>query len=119
VELIPPPRVVAPGSGKSKMRYHSFIGAGLGLALAMVILALGLKISATPAWSASDPALQSINRALKGDRSRLLPARTGDRSATSFRGDIVVVPELLDGCEPVISSIGNSLLARVAGSCLS
>lgn len=112
MELIPPPDVVAPGSGKSKMRYHPFIAAGLGLALTMAILADELKISATPAWSASDPALQSISRTLKGDRSPLLPARTGDRIATSFPGDTVVVPELLDGCEPVISSIGDSPLAR-------
>jgi hypothetical protein len=101
------------------MKNHSFIAAGLGLALMMALLTIGLKISATPAWSASDPAPQSINRTLKGDRSPLLSGRTGDRSATGFPGDIVVVPELLDGCEPVISSIVDSPLARVAGSCQS
>ena len=100
------------------MRNH-FIAASLGLALVVAVLAVGLKIAATPAWSANDPALQSINRTLKGDRSPLLPARTGDRSVPSFPGDTVTVPELLDGCEPVISSIGDSPLARVAGSCLS
>jgi len=99
------------------MRNHSFIAAGLGLAIAMAMLAVGLKIAATPAWSASDVALKSINRTLKGDRPPLMPARTGDRTATSFPGDTVLVPELLDGCESVISSIGDSPLARVAGSC--
>jgi hypothetical protein len=101
------------------MQNHSFIAASLGLALTIAVLAVGMKILATPAWSASDPALQSVNRTLKGDRSPLLPAWTGNRSATSFPGDAVVVPELLDGCEPVISSIGDSPLARVAGSCQS
>ena len=96
------------------MRNHFLIAAGLGLALTIAVLAVGLKISATPAWSASDPALQSVNRTLKGDRSPLMPALTGDRTATSFPGDTVVVPELLDGCEPVISSIGR--LSAGAGS---
>jgi hypothetical protein len=105
--------------GEIKMRNHSFIAAGLGLAVTMAVLAVGLKISATPTWSATDPAQQSINRSLKGDRSPLLPARTTNQTATSFPGDTIVVPELLDGCEPVISSIGESLLARVAGSCQS
>ncbi len=106
------------------MRIHSFIAAGVGSALAMVALA-GLKIPATPAFSApatsaqsaSEPAFQIVNRTLKGDRS--LGASISDRGATSVPGDIVIVPELLDGCEPVISSIGNSPLARIAGSCLS
>jgi hypothetical protein len=29
------------------------------------------------------------------------------------------MPELLDGCEPVISSIGQTPLAKVAGRCVS
>ena len=28
-------------------------------------------------------------------------------------------PELLDGCEPVVSSIGQSPLAQIAGRCVS
>jgi hypothetical protein len=101
------------------MQNHSFIVAGLGLALTMAALVVGLKIAAPPAWSASDMALQSIDRTLKGDRSPLLPARTAVRTVISAPDDAVVVPELLDGCEPVISSIGDSPLARVAGSCQS
>ena len=99
------------------MRNHSFITAGLGLALTLAVVAIGLKISATPAWSASDTALQSINRTLKGDRSPLLPVRMGDRSATSLPVGPVAVQELLDGCEPVVSSILDSPLTRVAGGC--
>jgi hypothetical protein len=85
----------------------------------MAVFAVGLKISATPAWPASDPALQSINRTLKGDRSPLMPAQTGNHSAISFQSDTVIAPELLDGCEPVVSAIGASPLAKVAGSCQS
>jgi hypothetical protein len=101
------------------MQHHSFLAAGLGFALAMAVIVVGLKISATPVWSASDLALQSVDRTLKGDRSTLMPARTGTPSAISSQIDTVIVPELLDGCEPVVSSIGDSPLARVARSCQS
>ena len=104
------------------MRNHSLM-AGLGLGLMMAALGVGLNVSATPAWSASDrtasdPAPQTITRTLKGDRSPLAAVPTGDRSAASAPA-ATVVPELPDGCEPVISSIGDSPLARMAGRCLS
>ena len=101
------------------MQRHSFLAAGLGFALAIAVLVVGLKVSATPAWSASNLAVKSIDRTLKGDRSTLMPARTGTRSAISSQRDTVIVPELLDGCEPVVSSIVDYPLARVAGSCQS
>jgi hypothetical protein len=108
------------------MQNRQFIAAGLGSALAMIALA-GLKVSATPllsaaampAFSTSEPALQRASRELKGDRSPLVRAPASDQSVTSVPRDVVVIPELLDGCEPVISSIGNSPLAQVAGSCVS
>lgn len=100
------------------MSNHSFMAAGLGLALAMAAFAVGLKISATPAWS-SGPALQSVDRTLKGDWSPVITVITGPAIERSFPTDTADVPELLDGCEPMISSIGNSPLARVAGSCQS
>lgn len=99
------------------MKNYSFIAASLGLALTMAVLSVGLKISTMPAWSASDVAQQSINRTQKGDRSSLSPARVN--GGISFPGSTVVVPELLDGCEAVISSIGALPLSRVAGSCVS
>jgi hypothetical protein len=99
------------------MHNHSFIAAGLGLALTMAVLAVGLKISTTPAWSASDIAQQSINRSLKGDRSAPLTARR--EGGIGLPGAAIIAPELLDGCESVISSIGDLPLSRVAGSCLS
>jgi hypothetical protein len=107
------------------MKNRHFIAAGLGSALALIVCA-GLKVSATPvtsaaaaAFSASDSAPQSSNRALKADRSPLVWVPVTDRGVTSVPRDIVVIPELLDGCEAVISSIGNSPLAQVAGSCVS
>ena len=107
------------------MRIHSFIAAGLGVAFALFASA-GLKISAAPtvaastilAVSAGDAGLQSTNRMLKADRLPVRPA-TGDRSAVGVTNDIAVSPELLDGCEPIISSIVDSPLARIAGSCVS
>ena len=101
------------------MRNHSFIVPGLGLALMMATLVIGLKISTSPALSASAPALHSVDRTMKGDRTPLLPVRTGDLNANSFPGSTVVVPELLDGCEAVVSSIGDTPLSRIAGSCVS
>jgi hypothetical protein len=101
------------------MSKHSFIAAGLGLALALFASA-GLKISAAPALSvsvsASESALQGTNRMRKSDR---LPLMRSPGSHQNDLRDTVVIPELLDGCEPVISSIVDSPLARVAGSCLS
>ena len=99
------------------MHNHSFIAAGLGSALVMAVLAVGLKISTTPAWPANDIAQQSINRSLKGDRSAPLTARRD--GGIGLPAVTVAVPELLDGCESVISSIGDLPLSRVAGSCLS
>ena len=104
---------------------NSFIAAGLGVAFALLASA-GLKISGaatlaastTLGVSAGDAGLQSTNRTLKADRLPLMQP-TSDRSAVSVSTDIAVGPELLDGCEPIISSIVNSPLARVAGSCLS
>jgi hypothetical protein len=108
------------------MQNRQIIAAGLGSALALIVCA-GLKVSAAPAtsaaavsaFSASEPAPQSSNRALKGDRSPLVRAPASDQSMTRVPRDIVAVPELLDGCEAVVSSIDNSPLAQVAGSCVS
>ena len=106
------------------MQNRHFIAAGLGSALAMLAFA-GLKVSATPVspamteFSVSAPASQISNRALKGDRSPIARTVATEDSVTSVPRDIVVLPELLDGCEPVISSIVNSPLAQVAGSCVS
>ena len=108
------------------MQNRHFIAAGLGSALALFAFA-GLKVSAAPAFSAaamsassaSAPASQISNYGLKSDRSALLRAPTGHQNVAGVPGAIVVIPELPDGCEPVISSIGNSPLAQVARSCLS
>ncbi|MGE0037267.1 MAG: hypothetical protein AB7S93_16740 [Xanthobacteraceae bacterium] len=105
------------------MQNRQIIAAGLGSALALIVCA-GLKVSATPVtsaaamstFSASEATSQSSNRALKGDRSPLVQAPV---AVSSVPRDIVVIPKLLDGCEAVISSIGNSPLAQVAGSCVS
>ena len=55
----------------------------------------------------------------KGDRLPLISSTTSEQIEIVVPRAIVAAPELLEGCEPVISSIVNSPLTRVAGSCLS
>jgi hypothetical protein len=105
------------------MQNRHFIAAGFGSALAMLAFA-GLNVSTTPAaaistFSSIDQASQKSNRALKGDRSPLLRTLTTGHGMTSVARDIVIVPELPDGCEAIVSSIGNSPLTQIAGSCVS
>ena len=103
------------------MRNNAFLPIGLVFALVMAVLVVGFKISATPAWSASDPIQQNINRTLKGNRSPLVPARTSNTvnwpREINDPNEPVTVSELIEGCEPVVSSIGAPPLALVAGSC--
>ena len=98
------------------MRDNCVLPVGLGCALIIAILAIGLKISATPAWSAADPAQQTVNRMLKGDRLPPISVRMG---SLEINGHVepVAVPRLMEGCEAVVSSIGEPPLAQVAGSC--
>jgi len=64
-----------------------------------------------------------INRGLKGDRLPLVPSVS--RNAGSGPAEVQAppappqLPELLVGCEPIVSSIGQPPLARVAGRCVS
>jgi len=105
------------------MRRHSqyFVGCA-GAAFALACFVLALEISAiTPAPSAEQVGI-AFNRALKGDRLPLVPAPS--RNAVNGPSEIkappaAAQPELLIGCEPMISAIGRSPLARVAGRCVS
>lgn len=104
------------------MRRHSqyFVGCA-GAAFALACFVMALEISAiTPAPSAEHVGI-TFNRALKGDR---LPLVGQSRNAVNGPSEIKAPPpasqsELLIGCEPMISTIGRSPLARVAGRCVS
>ena len=99
------------------MRSHSGYLAGCGGAVfAVACFLIGLEVSATTA--------PMVERALKSDRLPLVPVK----SRNAIKGPIETnapaatpapKPRLLDGCEPMVSAIGQSPLAQVAGRCVS
>ncbi|HEY7248184.1 MAG TPA: hypothetical protein VH678_30340 [Xanthobacteraceae bacterium] len=101
----------------------SYLVACCGAAFALASFLIGLEVSATTAASLPEQASAAINRSLKGDRLPLLPGL--GRNAGSAPAEIKApqapprTPELLVGCEPIVSSIGQPPLARVAGRCVS
>jgi len=106
------------------MRRHSrLLFGGCGAAFAIVSFVIGLEVSATTAAPGAGPASQSVNRSLKSDRLPQVPK--GRRDAVNGPIELpappvpVSKPELLDGCEPLVSPIMQSPLSQVAGRCLS
>ena len=105
------------------MRRHSqyFVGCA-GAAFALAAFVMALEISAITAAPSAEQVGISFNRTLKGDRLPLVPETS--RKAVNGPTEIKAPPaasqsELLIGCEPMISAIGRSPLARVAGRCVS
>jgi hypothetical protein len=112
------------------MRRHSrYLISGLGATVALGFLVIGLELSATNAWSGVDSMTprtkaQQVDRSLKGDRLPLVPESA---RKNAVNGPTEIQPrrapparqELLDGCEPIVSTIAQSPLSRVAGRCLS
>jgi hypothetical protein len=105
------------------MLRHSRLLVGFaGAAFAVASFLVGLEVSATTAASSIETSAPAVNRALKGDRMPLVHG--GNRNAVNGPVEIKtppapVKPRLLEGCEPVVSSIGQSPLAQVPGRCLS
>jgi hypothetical protein len=100
------------------MSYTRFVVGGLGVAVITAALVAGPEISAT-AWSAPNPVQQDLDRSLKGDRSPLIGLNNRGVAKRPLELRILSKPVLLEGCEPVVSSIGHTPLANVAGRCLS
>jgi hypothetical protein len=104
-------------------RNSGYLVGCFGAAFAIASFVIGLEISSTTAAPSVDPTASSVNRTLKGDRMPLIPGTS--RNAVNGPFQIKApqtpasVPELLDGCEPVISSIGQTPLAKIAGRCVS
>jgi hypothetical protein len=107
-------------------------GCGAAFALAVAYFVVGVDVSTTTAAPAGDPGLQTVNRTLKADRLPMkpafrlptIPASKSRRNAGNepLEHDVPSAapkPELLDGCEPLVSPIGQSPLAQVAGRCVS
>src|SRR5262249_14323663 len=107
------------------MRRHSgLLLACCGAAFAMAFFVLGLEISATtaaPSAQSVAPVAPTVNRPLRADRLPLVPAvsRNAVNGPLELKRPPAVKPQLLDGCEPVVSSIGQSPLAQVPGRCVS
>jgi hypothetical protein len=101
----------------------SFVAAGLGTALAIVVCVVGIKLSVTSAWPADDATprhgTQTANRALKGDRYPLLHERKDTLARPRALELPITAEKLPEGCEPVVSPVGASPLARIPRICLS
>ena|SRR5262245_29819345 len=101
------------------MRRRSLIVGSCGAAFAIASFFIGLEVSATTAAPAIERGGPVVNRTLKGDRLPLTPAK----SRNAVNGPIEIkappAPKLLDGCEPMVSAIGQSPLAQIAGRCVS
>ena len=104
------------------MRRHSgyFVGC-CGAVFAIASFLIGLEVSATTAAPSVDCGAPTVNRTLKSDRMPLIPGKSRNAVNGPFeiKAPPIARPELLDGCEPVVSSIGQSPLARIPGRCVS
>ena len=101
------------------LRHSRFLVGCCGAAFAVASFLIGLKVSATTAAPAIDRSAPMVNRVLKGDRMPLIPAKSRNAVNGPFEMKAPPKPQLLDGCEPVISSIGQTPLAQIAGRCVS
>jgi hypothetical protein len=104
------------------MSRHSRLMVGCcGAAFALAAFFVGLEVSATTAAPSVDRAATAVNRTLKGDRLPLIPAwsRNAVNGPLELKAPPAAKPELPEGCEPMISSIGRSPLAQIPGRCLS
>ena len=104
------------------MRRHSrFIVGCCGAAFAVASFLIGLEVSATTAAPSADRNATMVNRALKGDRLPLIPGKSRNAVNGPFelKAPPAAKPQLLDGCEPVVSAIGQSPLAQIPGRCVS
>jgi hypothetical protein len=102
--------------------FLAFCGAVFGIASFLI----GLEVSVTTAATsigATPAGITIVNRTLKSDRLGELSNRNRNavNSPSAVKAPSVPTtrPELLEGCEPIVSAIGQPPLARVAGRCLS
>jgi len=102
-------------------RQSRFFVGFCGAAFAVSSFLIGLEVSATTAAPSHESA-SLVNRALKGDRLPLVPTkgRTAVNTPVEVKAPVPAPrPQLLDGCEPVVSAIGQPPLAQIAGRCVS
>src|SRR5262249_16277212 len=100
------------------VRHSGFLVGCAGAVLAVASFLVGLEVS-SPATTAAPSVEQStVNRPLKGDRLPLVPGKSRNAvNGIEIKAPQAPAAELLDGCEPVVSSIGQTPLAKIAGRC--
>ena len=100
-------------------RHFRYFLACSGAALALASFLAGLEVSTTTAAPSVNQGIATVNRTLKSDRLPLTASNT--RNAVNGPAETPRAPEprLLEGCEPMVSAIGQPPLARVPGRCLS
>ena len=107
------------------MRSQSQYLAGFGgAAFAVACFLIGLEVSATTAAPSAGQTSLTINRSLKSDRMPLVPVTSHKAVNSPVESNAPTAtpaprPRLLDGCEPMVSAIGQSPLAQIAGRCVS
>ena len=99
------------------------LGRGSIVALITLSIITSFGISDLTARSGIEPSSQSVNRILKGDRSKLaytirsIAVRRPDQFDTPL--EIASGSRLPVGCESLVSALAHSQLARIARRCLS
>jgi hypothetical protein len=95
--------------------------------LTLLSMLMVVKVSPGTAWSpatrSATPALEIVNRTAKGDRLPLLTVirphmarQFLENHATRNRAH---AQHLTEGCESLVSELSQSLLAQIAGRCIS
>jgi hypothetical protein len=109
---------------RQSMRHGSpYVVLACSVILGAVSFLVGIEMSVATPWSGGSAPAAEIVRTGKGNRSPL--ALEFHRNAVNQPLEINVPrtpapdQELIDGCEPLASSLTNSPFARVAGRCLS
>lgn len=101
-------------------RNSGYLVGCFGVAFAVASFVIGLEVSATTAAPSVEPAAPIVNRTHKSDRLPLVPAKSRNAVNGPFeKAPPAPKPRLLDGCEPVVSAIGQSPLAQIPGRCVS
>ena len=102
-------------------RHFRYFLACSGAALALASFLAGLEVSTTTAAPSVNQGIATVNRTLKSDRlPRTTPnTRNAINGPAETQAPRAPEPRLLEGCEPMVSAIGQPPLARVPGRCLS
>jgi hypothetical protein len=102
---------------QSLRRGSPYVVGTCSVLFAVISIFAGLVLSVATAWSGAAPAVEMVNRTVKGGRLPLVP--TSRRNGISFLQAPALDQKLVVCCEPLASSLARSPLAQIAGRCLS